>query len=140
MKILLAVDGSKFSEAAARAVVRQFPSDSEIKVLNVVELTEVFDYPVPESATRKRQAQELVDRTAQMLRSAGLQADGTICAGDPRTAIIDFADSWHADLIVLGSHGSTALERFLLGNVSGAVVHHAHCSVEIVRPNGDEQP
>jgi hypothetical protein len=38
-----------------------------------------------------------------------------------------------ADLIVVGSHGYRALERFLLGSVSQSVVSHAACSVEVVR-------
>jgi nucleotide-binding universal stress UspA family protein len=47
--------------------------------------------------------------------------------------ILDQAESWGADLIVLGSHGYSGWRRFLLGSVSHAVATHAHCSVEIVR-------
>ena len=53
--------------------------------------------------------------------------------GDPKSKIIDAAEQWHADLIVLGSHGRTGLERFLMGSVSDAVARHAPCSVEVVR-------
>jgi len=49
------------------------------------------------------------------------------------TVILDEAESWGADLIVLGSHGYNAWKRFLLGSVSQAVVSHAKCSVEVVR-------
>ena len=47
--------------------------------------------------------------------------------------ILDEAESWGADLIVLVSHGYGPLKRFLLGSVSQAVVSHAKCSVEVVR-------
>jgi nucleotide-binding universal stress UspA family protein len=47
--------------------------------------------------------------------------------------ILDEAERWGADLIVVGSHGYRAWERFLLGSVSQAVVSHAKCSVEVVR-------
>jgi nucleotide-binding universal stress UspA family protein len=47
--------------------------------------------------------------------------------------ILDEAERWDADLIVLGSHGYNGWQRFLLGSVSHAVATHAHCSVEIVR-------
>jgi nucleotide-binding universal stress UspA family protein len=47
--------------------------------------------------------------------------------------ILDEAESWGADLIVVGSHGYRAWERFLLGSVSQSVVSHAKCSVEVVR-------
>ena len=53
--------------------------------------------------------------------------------GSPRNAILEEAERWGADLIVVGSHGYRAWERFLLGSVSQAVVAHAHCSVEVVR-------
>ena len=47
--------------------------------------------------------------------------------------ILDEAQRWGADLIVVGSHGYRAWERFLLGSVSQMVVSHAKCSVEVVR-------
>jgi len=60
-----------------------------------------------------------------------------ILQGDTKSMIIDASEEWHADVIVLGSHGRKALDRFLMGNVSEAITRHAHCSVEIVRiPSG----
>ena len=53
--------------------------------------------------------------------------------GSPKSKIIDTAAEWHADLIVLGSHGRTGLDRFLLGSLPDSVLRHAHCSVELVR-------
>lgn len=53
--------------------------------------------------------------------------------GSPKTVIIEEAERWGANLIVLGSHGYGALKRFLLGSVAHAVVLHAPCSVEVVR-------
>ena len=53
--------------------------------------------------------------------------------GDPKSKIINAAEAWGADLIVLGSHGRKGLQRFLLGSVSETDMRHAHCSVEIVR-------
>jgi nucleotide-binding universal stress UspA family protein len=79
------------------------------------------------------QAKALVEETAQRLRAAGLNVSTVVEEGDPKTNIIDHAAHWHADLIVLGSHGRKGIDRFLLGSVSEAVVRHAPCSVEIVR-------
>ena len=53
--------------------------------------------------------------------------------GDARSVIVDEAQKWSADLVMLGSHGYTGIKRLLLGSVALLVVSHAPCSVEIVR-------
>ena len=80
-----------------------------------------------------KHAEVFVAQTAEVLRSKGLKATTAVEQGDPKSKIIDEAEKWKADLIVLGSHGRKALDRFLMGSVSGAVARHAPCSVEIVR-------
>ena len=56
-----------------------------------------------------------------------------VANGSAKDVILDEAERWGADLIVLGSHGYSGWRRFLLGSVSHAVATHARCSVEIVR-------
>jgi nucleotide-binding universal stress UspA family protein len=56
-----------------------------------------------------------------------------VYGGDPRSVIVDEAQAWQADLIVLGSHGYTGIKKWLLGSVAQSVVSHAPCSVEVVR-------
>lgn len=143
MKILLAVDDSKFSDAAVRAVIaRAHSKDSEVRVLHVVEPPSLlvnremsgFD-PGLESIWKEetKQAEALVEKTAETLRAQGLKVSTEVEKGTPKSVIVEISKDWHADLIVLGSHGRGALDRFLLGSVSEAVVRHAHCSVEVVR-------
>lgn len=143
MKILLAIDDSKCSQAALKSVVTRVCSPgTEVKVLHVIEPPshllgremKVFD-PEFEAVwnARRDQAKPLVSKAMATLRGAGLSVTPALQEGDPRSQIIDVAKEWHADLIVLGSHGRTGLQRFLLGSVSEAVVRHAHCSVEIAR-------
>ncbi len=147
MKILLAVDDSKFSEAAAQTVVIQGrPEGTEVRVLHIVEpptllvAREMGGYDSTLEAVweaESKQAEALVAQTADMLRSQGLRVTTAVGQGDPKSMIIDEAEKWKADLIVLGSHGRKALDRFLMGSVSEAVARHASCSVEIVRiPKG----
>jgi nucleotide-binding universal stress UspA family protein len=62
-----------------------------------------------------------------------LEVEGECVTGTAKRVIIDEAEKWKADLIVVGSHGYPAWERLLLGSVSQAVVSHAKCSVEVVR-------
>jgi nucleotide-binding universal stress UspA family protein len=140
MKILLAIDDSKFSEAAAKSLAGQFrPQDTEVRVLHVVEPTVISEPPqmsrgyYPELEDRLPQAREVVDRVAKTLSSAGFRVTTSVVTGDARSVILDDAAEWHADLIVLGSHGRKGLGRFFLGSVSEAVARHAPCSVQIVR-------
>jgi len=53
--------------------------------------------------------------------------------GTPKSVILEEAEIFGADLIVVGSHGCGVVERFLLGSVSHEVSLHAKCSVLIVR-------
>jgi nucleotide-binding universal stress UspA family protein len=143
MKILLAIDGSDFSQAALQSVIaRPWPANSKAKVLNVVEPPsllmgrEMAAYDPEFEAVWKalrEQAKDLVEKAADKLRVAKFDVSTELVEGDPKSQIIDVANEWHADMIVLGSHGRTGLSRFLIGSVSQAVVRHAHCSVEIIR-------
>ena len=146
MKILLAVDGSPCSDTAIEEVARRpWPDGSMIKVLTA------YDVPAPPTPEAwaipmmyfeemdvqlRKQAQNIVDGAIEKLKprlSKTIALDGALLPGAPRTVILDEAQDWNADLIVLGSHGYRAWERFLLGSVSQAVVSHAKCSVEVVR-------
>jgi nucleotide-binding universal stress UspA family protein len=75
----------------------------------------------------------MLAQAAGMLCSAGFKVTSSIEEGDARNVILDHAESWHADLIMVGSHGRTGLVQLLMGSVSDAVARHAGCSVEIVR-------
>lgn len=92
-------------------------------------------YPGIEHArdAQRNSAEASVAKTAALLRAQGLQVTTSVELGNPKSKIIEDAAEWHADLIVLGSHGQTGLERFLIGSVSDTVARHAHCSVQIVR-------
>jgi nucleotide-binding universal stress UspA family protein len=143
MKILLPIDDSKFSEAAIQAVIAQAHSkDTEVRILHVVEppsllvARDMTGYDATLEAVwdeETKQAQALVAKTAERLRSHGIKVTTVVQQGEPKSLIIDASEEWHADLIVLGSHGRKALDRFLLGSVSEAIARHARCSVEIVR-------
>lgn len=153
LKILLATDGSEFSIAAAKSVAgRPWPAGSQIKFVSVEEIpvfenqTSAFPlaavYPASlleellESA--RTRATDAVENARKIVTGTSLQVASTcIPLGDPRTAILDHAKGWQADLIVLGSHGRRGLDRMLMGSVSETVAVHAQCSVEVIRP-GDQ--
>jgi nucleotide-binding universal stress UspA family protein len=154
MKILLAVDGSQCSDKAIEEVARRpWPTGSEIKVLTAYEVPlpptpEAWAIPPTYFAELDRAASEharsVVERAVASLQSSRGSENirGEAVPGPPRTVILDEAVSWGADLIVVGSHGYRAWERFLLGSVSQSIVSHAKCSVEVVRcpTNGAAAP
>ena len=63
----------------------------------------------------------------------GLTVSPVLREGHPKDVILDEAERWGADLIVVGSHGYGTIKRLFLGSVSLAVATNASCSVEIVR-------
>ncbi|HKM90105.1 MAG TPA: universal stress protein [Candidatus Acidoferrales bacterium] len=140
MKVLLAVDGSRYSEAALEAMVTQRnPRDTEVLVTHVVAPISVTPPPqmaagyTPELQNQVEEAEKLVERCAKRLREAGFRAATEVRKGDVREEIIDAAAKWGADKIVLGSHGRSGIQWLLLGSVAEFVARHAKCSVEIVR-------
>jgi nucleotide-binding universal stress UspA family protein len=142
MKILLAIDGSAPSQAAIEEVAhRPWPSPSTLRILSVIQpYTPPATEVVLASATleqirqrEKQDAEQLTRQARERIAAPGLSVETATSEGDPRTAIVDAADEWQADLIVVGSHGQTGLKRLVMGSVAQAVVAHAHCSVEVVR-------
>ena len=126
MKILLAFNGSKLSEAALHAVITQRrPENTEVKLLKVI--------PLDVTEEEVRQAQATLDLARQALRTAGFKAESTVLKDIVIESIVGVAEEWDADLIVLGWHGRTAMERFLFGSMPAAVIHAAPCSVELVK-------
>jgi nucleotide-binding universal stress UspA family protein len=143
MKILLAIDDSKFSEAATKAVLQiAHPQQSEVRVIHVVEppapplgAQDWGQIPIYVEILKEERARakDLVSRTAETLRAAGFRASFVIGDGSPKGVILQEAADWHADLIVVGSHGRRGFDKFLLGSVSDAIARHARCSVLITR-------
>lgn len=146
MRVLLAVDGSPYSDAAVDEVaLRVWPTGTEVRVITAYELPlaaapetwalpadyfETLDHAAREHAESVEHA--VVARLATSL-DPSIKVTGNVLPGSPRSIILEEADRWKADLIVVGSHGYGAWHRFLLGSVSQVIVSHAKCSVEVVR-------
>ncbi len=136
MKILLAIDDSMFSEAATKAVIKQFqPEKAIVRVFHVVTPPQMDPkWMRSNSGPMVEEGEKLVEQAAETLREAGFsQVTTMVQEGEARSLILDQADSWPADIVVLGSHGKKGLTRFLLGSVSEAVSRYAPCSVAIIR-------
>lgn len=144
MKILLATDGSEFSQLAARSIAeRPWPNGTPVRVFSVAEFAipllkvPYFSASAMEKlrADAVKRAEEAEMAAQEILTNVGIEETGTIAVPTamPKELILQQADEWGANLIVCGSHGRRGLSRFLLGSVSEAVATHAKCSVEIIR-------
>ena len=152
MKILIGVDGSPYSDAALEEVAqRAWPTGSEVLVVTAYEMPlaptpEVWAMPVDyyerlERAMRS-QTDAIIEAAIDRLKKAvgdTVKLEGKAVMGSPKSVIVDEAEKWKADLIIVGSHGYPTWERLLLGSVSQTVVSHAKCSVEVVRLPGQKK-
>jgi nucleotide-binding universal stress UspA family protein len=146
MKILICTDGSEFSINAVNETCRLFPdlNKASIKVVCVYESYPVAMEPYAAPAeyyqsiidAAREQAGHYAGAAAskirEYVRDGDLDLDVEVIQGAPEREIVELAESWGADLVVVGSHGRGFWGR-LLGSVSDAVVHHAPCSVLVVR-------
>jgi|SRR5580704_13487506 nucleotide-binding universal stress UspA family protein len=132
MKVLLAIDSSHTSHVVDMASARPWPKGTVFCVMSVVDMDKWEGMPaLVEDA--KREAHHLVERATEKVTESGHEAFSEIPLGYPKKAIPEYAKQWGADLVMVGSHGQSAVTRFLLGSVAHAVLRTAPCSVEIVR-------
>ena len=81
----------------------------------------------------REQARQRLEAQAHAFAAWGKHAVTECRSGDSAEALLQAAEDEGADLIVVGSHGAGPLERIVLGSVSEQVLHHAACSVLVVK-------
>ena len=146
MRVIVATDGSEYSDAAIKECCRLFADATDIKVKIVSVFEEQYVIMGEPFAMSSEFYQELHDNaknqakhfcTTSLERMSDSFPKGNVSfevlSGPPEKMIVDLAKDWGADLIVVGSHGRGFWGR-MLGSVSDAVVHSAPCSVLVVRP------
>ena len=152
MNILLATDGSACAKAAT-AFLAEFPLPSHANVTVITVIEEVLSREELKQATDKNrstfererrqaviEAERLLAAEVELLTQAGLDTSSETGYGFPAEEIVSMAADSDIDLIVMGSHGHSTLERFLLGSVSDRVLEYAPCSVLIVKPGPGGEP
>ncbi|WP_047418807.1 universal stress protein [Cellulophaga sp. Hel_I_12] len=148
MKIVLAVDGSDFSKVAIKKLAKfPLPQGSEISIINVYEhpamstpelisTTVTLDVYYQEFiANAEKIGKKIVSEAGKVLKekNSSLRITTNVVSGLPKKEILEKAESFDADLIVVGSQGQGAFSRLLLGSVSQYLATHAKCSVMIVK-------
>ncbi len=136
--LLLATD---LSEASTAATEQAFDLASRLGAsLLVVSVIDPGSLLLPGGRFKVRidQVRERREAIAQALvergREVGVPVSFLVWDGDPGDMIVAAAESEHADMVVVGSHGRGAVGRLFLGSVSEHVVRHAPCPVLVVRP------
>ena len=134
----MAIDSSGASQhLITEAAARPWPTGTVLSIQCVLDMW-AWD-EVPEAIEdAKREAKMLVAASTCEVSRSGYTVDSELQAGLPGKAVPEYAGQWGADLIMVGSHRSNAVARFLLGSVSRAVLRTAPSSVEIVRPRQRE--
>ena len=162
MKILIAYDGSDCADAALDDLQRAgLPVAAEAQIISVAEvwlpppppsndeiLERAKEVKVPADFKRvysrgcaaMKAALALAERASDRLRTnfPQWQTSADASCGSPAWEVVFRADQWKPDLLVVGSHGRTALGRFVLGSVSQRVLTEARCSVRIARGRLEE--
>ncbi|MFQ5975608.1 MAG: universal stress protein [Candidatus Hydrothermarchaeales archaeon] len=137
-KILVAVDGSEYSNAAVKKageLAEKF--GSKVTLLNVMKPLSVFheEIEVVENL-QKDEARSILRKSKDILLDMGIDSKTLSKKGDPANEIVDLAKENDVDLVVVGSRGLSGIKMFLLGTVSNRVSEHALCSVLVVREKG----
>jgi len=150
MKILVATDGTKQGDSAVEMLINVKVGDGdEIKVISVVDMSvplgiDIYGGYLPDTTEIEKVARENAEKalatSARRLKEItdGAAISSEVLFGSPESRIVETAEQFKADLIILGSHGYNRWERLLLGSVSDSVLHHAPCSVLIVRSQAEK--
>jgi len=162
MKIFIAYDGSDCADAALDDLQRAgLPLQAEAQIISVAEvwlpppppssyeiLERANEVKVPADFKRvyskdcaaMKTALALAERASDRVKTnfPGWKVSADASCGSPAWEVVFRADQWKPDLVVVGSHGRTALGRFVLGSVSQRVLTESRCSVRIARGRVEE--
>ena len=142
-KLFVAIDFSPNSDEALRqAHDRALSTGAQLAVCHIVpnELRSNLLFPdISRIAAlnfpleMKQIAEAAAARVAEITGRTEGEFELIVDDGTPQALILNRAEEWLADLVIVGSHGQTSAADALLGSVTDSVIRHAHCPVLIVR-------
>jgi nucleotide-binding universal stress UspA family protein len=143
-KILVPLDGSKFSESSLEHVktIAAGCKTREVILLKVVEplrgsYSTIAEEIQAQSDTKAVDlSREYLSRIAADLNKVGINTKAEILKGDPASEILDYSNKNCVDLIIMATRGESGVMRWLLGSVSERVVLHASIPIITVSPKG----
>jgi nucleotide-binding universal stress UspA family protein len=140
-RILCPTDFSGYAAVALReAAALALDAGAELTLLHAYQnpayIMPMSGYVAPTADLITKLRQEIGDELeglADDVRKQGLTVQTQVVEGTPYKCIVDHAAEWHADLIVMGTHGRTGLAHALTGSVAERVVRTAQCPVLVTR-------
>ncbi|MBE9067856.1 universal stress protein [Leptolyngbya cf. ectocarpi LEGE 11479] len=161
-KIVVGLDNSELSlNALQQALMFAQSCDAELKLAHVLvdgepgapQFSGYFGGPLYPSINTTvldvyqtdwnqfvERSQAKLDQQVSETRQTGVTVSGSLLYGNPGATLCELAQSWDADLVVVGSRGLSGISELLIGSVSNHVLHHAPCSVLIVHAHGQSRP
>lgn len=139
MRVLIATDLSPHAEDALVLVAGlAMPAGSAVRIVHVIEPFPAINALAPAAmlalaAEGERELMAELDRRAAMFRERAVVVQTALVMGRPADMIVDEAQRFHADLVVVGSRGRRRVAAMLLGSVSAEVVDRAPCPVLVAR-------
>ena len=142
-RILIPTDGSECADSAvehALDIAAQY--DAELHVLSVVDSRDVSHSapaisPEQVQQTLRDRAESVVESVAERAEAAGVTVVTAVEPGIPDDVVVEYAADEDCGLIVMGTHGRTGLERYLLGSVTERTVRRS--SVPVLTVRGSEE-
>ena len=142
-RILVAVDGSDDSiNASNYAIDMAKKFEASLTVLFIVAPAVYIDFGYANvgttseiESTKKKLAQNVVDKVNEKAMEKGVtvRTDVLIKHISVVKEIVEYAEKYKIDLIIMGSRGMTGFKKMLLGSVACGVVTYAHCPVLVVK-------
>lgn len=140
-KIMVATDGSDHvRKAIATAIEVAKLSGAKLYAVYVIANDE-FSMPAPKNVELEKafvnylrnEGKEAIAYVETSGKDENVEVESVILEGSPAHEIVHFAERNDIDLIVMGTHGKNAIERFLLGSIAENVVRHSKKAVLVVR-------
>jgi len=141
MKILLATDGSKYSELAAKFLTcLNLSSDDEITIHHIVYwipfLYDKESYFGALKSIKEEIAPKVIDSVLNIVKDVNAKISTAIIDGSPEQCIVDVASESNMDLIAMGARGIKGIKSFFIGSVTNSVALSASKPVFITKPPG----
>ena len=127
--IIVPTDGSKFAERAedvAISIAKNF--NGKLVVLYIIDEKLIYPYEVLEE-----EGKTILRKASKKAEEQDITADTVLIVGDPSHDMSKIVEKTGADLVVIGTHGKTGLEKFLMGSVAENAIKTVEVPVLLVK-------